>query len=113
MKGATTMGWLLLSLAIVFELSGTISMKLSESFTRLVPSLLMFLFYGISFTCLNFALGYMQVAVVYAIWSGIGIVLISVAGYMIFQERLPLSSMLWIGIIIVGVIGLNISKNGH
>lgn len=113
MKGATSMGWLLLSLAIVFELSGTISMKLSESFTRLVPSLLMFLFYGISFTCLNFALGYMEVAAVYAIWSGVGIVLITIAGYLIFQERLPLGSMLWIGIIIVGVIGLNISKNGH
>lgn len=107
------MGWLLLSLAIVFELSGTISMKLSESFTRLVPSLLMFLFYGISFTCLNFAMGYMEVAAVYAIWSGVGIVLITIAGYFLFQERLPLGSMLWIGIIIVGVIGLNISKSGH
>jgi Membrane transporters of cations and cationic drugs len=113
MKGAANMGWLFLSLAIAFELSGTISMKLSESFTRLVPSLLMFLFYGISFTCLNFALGYMEVAVVYAIWSGVGIVLIAVAGYFIFQEKLPLSSLLWIGIIIVGVIGLNISKKGH
>ncbi|MBB6694859.1 multidrug efflux SMR transporter [Cohnella xylanilytica] len=107
------MGWLLLSLAIVFELSGTISMKLSESFTRLVPSLLMFLFYGISFTCLNFALGYMEVAFVYAIWSGVGIVLITVAGYWIFQEKLPLGSLLWIGLIVVGVIGLNMSKNGH
>lgn len=113
MRGASRMGWLFLSLAIVFELSGTISMKLSESFTRLVPSLLMFAFYGISFTCLNFALGYMEVAAVYAIWSGVGIVLITLAGYLIFQEKLPLGSLLWIGLIVVGVIGLNMSKNGH
>ncbi|WP_255570760.1 multidrug efflux SMR transporter [Cohnella sp. CFH 77786] len=107
------MGWLFLSLAIFFELSGTISMKLSESFTRLVPSVLMFLFYGISFTCLNFALGYMEVAAVYAIWSGIGIVLIALAGYFFFQEKLPLGSLLWIAVIVAGVVGLNVSRSGH
>lgn len=66
------MGWLFLALAIVLELSGTVSMKLSDSFTRLVPSVLMFAFYGASFTFLNFALGYMKVSTVYAVWSGGG-----------------------------------------
>ncbi|WP_201755652.1 DMT family transporter [Paenibacillus glycinis] len=107
------MGWLLLSCAIVLELSGTVSMKLSESFTRGVPSVLMFLFYGASFTLLNYALGYLGVSTVYAVWSGVGIVLITIAGYFFFGEKLSMSSLLWIGVIIVGVIGLNISNEGH
>ena len=106
------MGWLFLALAIVLELSGTVSMKLSDSFTRLVPSVLMFLFYGASFTCLNFALVYMKVSTVYAVWSGIGIVLISVAGGILFQEKLSVPSILWIGVIVLGVIGLNLSGKG-
>ncbi|MDU4698416.1 MULTISPECIES: DMT family transporter [Paenibacillus] len=106
------MGWLFLALAIVLELSGTVSMKLSDSFTRLVPSVLMFIFYGASFTCLNFALGYMKVSTVYAIWSGVGIVLISLAGGLLFQEKLSVPSILWIGVIVLGVIGLNLSGKG-
>ncbi|MBO7747138.1 multidrug efflux SMR transporter [Paenibacillus sp. MWE-103] len=113
MRGGNGMGWLLLGLAIALELSGTVSMKLSESFTRVVPSVLMFLFYGASFTLLNFALGYLEVSLVYAVWSGVGIVLIAIAGYFVFGEKLPMSSLLWIGVIVAGVIGLNISQNGH
>ncbi|MNZ85380.1 Multidrug transporter EmrE [compost metagenome] len=113
MKGESSMGWLLLGLAIVLELSGTLSMKYSNSFTNWVPSVFMFIFYGASFTLLNFALGYMEVSTVYAIWSGVGIVLITLAGYFIFHERLSLTSVLWIGVILVGVIGLNISNKGH
>ncbi|WP_059052260.1 DMT family transporter [Paenibacillus senegalimassiliensis] len=106
------MGWLFLALAIVLEVSGTVSMKLSDSFSRLMPSIFMFIFYGASFTCLNYALGYMKVSTVYAIWSGIGIVLISLIGGFLFQEKLSLSSVLWIGMIVMGVIGLNISSKG-
>lgn len=113
MKTDTGMGWLLLAIAIVLEVSGTISMKFSESFTRWLPSILMFLFYGASFTCLNFALGYLQVSIVYAVWSGVGIVLIALFGYFVFQEKMSLSSLLWIGVIMAGVIGLNISSKGH
>lgn len=107
------MGWIWLGLAIALELSGTVSMKYSESFTKWLPSILMFLFYGGSFTCLNFALGYLQVSVAYAVWSGVGVVLIAVVGFLFFQEKLTLQSMLWIGVIIVGVVGLNMSSNGH
>lgn len=103
------MGWLLLVLAIVLELSGTVAMKLSASFSRLGPSILMFVFYAASFTCLNYTLGYMKVSTVYAIWSGVGIVLISLVGALIFQEKLSLTSILWMGIIVFGVIGLNLS----
>ncbi|MFC5470903.1 DMT family transporter [Cohnella suwonensis] len=113
MKGVTNMGWLLLGFAIALELSGTVSMKLSEGFTRLVPSVLMFIFYGASFTLLNYALKYMDVGTVYAVWSGVGIVLITLAGHVLFQERIQASSIIWIAIIAIGVVGLNISSKGH
>lgn len=106
------MGWILLAIAIALELSGTISMKLSASFTKWVPSVLMFVCYAASFTLINFALGYLQVSIVYAVWSGVGIVMITLAGYFIFHEKLPVSSILWIGVILVGVIGLKVSSGG-
>jgi len=107
------MGWLFLGLAIVMELLGTVSMKLSESFTRTVPSVMLFVFYGVSFTSLNFALGYMEVSVVYAIWSGVGIVLIALAGFVVFGERLSPASIAWIAVIVIGVVGLSTSHRGH
>ncbi|MDQ0116380.1 small multidrug resistance pump [Paenibacillus harenae] len=115
MKGmnGSDLGWLFLGLAIVLELSGTLSMKMSEGFSRLWPSVLMFLFYGISFTCLNYALRYMDMSIAYATWSGIGIVLISAAGVWLFHERLSMVSMLWMLVIVVGVVGLNMSSKAH
>jgi len=109
MKGENVLGWIFLSLAIVLELSGTVSMKLSDGFTRLWPSILMFVLYGASFTCLNFALSSIPVGVAYAIWSGVGIVLITLVGAFVFHERVHLSSMIWITVIIIGIVGLKIS----
>lgn len=88
-------------------------MKLSAGFKLLLPSILMFLFYGASFTCLNFALKYINVSTAYAIWSGVGIMLITIIGLAVFKDKLSLASLLWIGVIIIGVIGLNMSSNAH
>jgi len=105
--------WIFLAMAILFELSGTVSMKISHGFTRLWPSLLMFLFYGISFTSLNYALTSIKVGVAYAIWSGAGIILISLVGVVYFEEKMSLSSLLWVLVIVAGIIGLNISAKTH
>lgn len=113
MKVEGMWAWLFLAMAILFELSGTISMKMSHGFTRPWPSILMFVFYGISFTSLNYALLSIKVGVAYAIWSGAGIILISLAGAFLFNERLSLSSLLWVSVIVVGIIGLNISGKSH
>lgn len=111
----TEMGWgyTFLMLAIVLELSGTVSMKYSAGFSRMWPSVLMFLFYGASFTMLNFALAYMNVSIAYAIWSGIGIILITIVSFTIFHEKLSITSLLWIAVIVVGVVGLNMSVKSH
>lgn len=113
MKGDAGWGWTFLLLAIVLELSGTVSMKYSAGFSRLWPSVLMFIFYGASFTMLNFALAYMNVSVAYAIWSGIGIILITLVSFTVFHEKLPLASLLWIVVIVAGVVGLNMSVKSH
>ena len=106
-------GWIFLGLAILLELSGTVSMKLSAGFTKLWPSITMFICYGISFTSLNFALNYMSMSVAYATWSGVGIALIAVAGIWFFDERLSLVSVMWICVIITGVVGLSMSAKTH
>lgn len=88
-------------------------MKLSAGFKHIVPSVLMFMFYGASFTSLNFALQYMNVSTAYAIWSGVGIVLITIIGYSVFKDQLNVASLLWMAVIIIGVIGLNMSSKAH
>ncbi|MFC4101302.1 DMT family transporter [Paenibacillus xanthanilyticus] len=113
MKAEAAWGWVFLAMAIGLELSGTLAMKYSAGFSRLWPSVLMFAFYGASFTCLNFALKTINVSIAYAIWSGVGIVLITLAGFVLFKQPLPWTSMIWVGVIVAGVVGLNISAGGH
>ncbi|MEK4438785.1 MULTISPECIES: DMT family transporter [Paenibacillus] len=104
-------GWILLALAIGLELSGTILMRVSDGFTRLWPSILMFVCYGASFTLLNFAVKYMPLGVAYAIWSGVGITLIGVVGHYFLGERLKAMSVVWMGFILIGIIGLKWSDS--
>lgn len=105
------LGWGLLALAIGLELSATILMKVSDGFSRLWPSILMFVCYGASFTSLNFAVKYMPLAVAYAIWSGVGITLIGIVGHYFLGERLKAASILWMGFILIGIIGLKWSDS--
>nr|WP_106781499.1 multidrug efflux SMR transporter [Lysinibacillus timonensis] len=104
------MHWLYLTLAIVFEIVGTVSMKLSHGFTKGIPSLLMILFYILAFVSLNFSLKTIPVSIAYAIWSGIGTAAIAIIGYFFFKETLTLMKASAIMLIIVGVILLNISE---
>jgi small multidrug resistance pump len=102
-----------LSLAIVSEVMGTTCMKLSMGFTRLLPSIFMFVFYIISLCSLTFALKKIEVSTAYAIWSGLGTALISVIGILWFQELVSTSKMVSLGLVIAGVIGLNLSGGNH
>ena len=101
--------WFLLAGAIVLEVAGTTSMKLSEGFTKLAPSVLLFVFYAASFVALTFALKKIEVGVAYAIWSGVGTALIVGIGIFYFRESTTALKLVSILLIIVGVIGLNLS----
>lgn len=100
--------YLYLVLAIVAETIGTSFLQASEQFTRLGPSLLMILSYGVSFYFLGLALGYVPVGVAYAIWSGLGIVLIALIGLIVFGQQLDLAAMIGIGLIVAGVAVLHL-----
>lgn len=95
--------------AIFLEVAGTTCMKLSEGFSRLVPSLLIFLFYGFSFTALTFALKKIDISIAYAVWSGIGTAVVALIGFAWFKESMTLLKIVSICLIIAGVVGLNLS----
>jgi len=103
-----SMHWLYLAGAILFEVAGTTSMKLSQGFTRLTPSILIFVFYAVSFVSLTFAVQKIDMSVSYAIWSGVGTALIAVIGVYFFKESMTILKVASIILIIIGVTGLNL-----
>lgn len=110
---STNHAWLVLGLAILFEVSGTTSMRLSDGFTRLTPSILIFVFYAVSFALNTLVIRTLGLSVVYAVWSGVGTVLTALIGYLYFKEP---AGALKIGstvLIVAGVFGLHAaSSNG-
>jgi small multidrug resistance pump len=107
------MTWLFLVLAILLEVSGTACSKMSEGFTKLVPSLLLFAFYSLSFGMLTLALKRIDVSVAYAVWSGMGTALIATIGVLYFKEPMTAVKLISLGLIIGGVVGLNLSGGTH
>jgi len=101
--------WIFLTAAILLEISGTTAMKLSNGFTKLVPSILMACFYLASLACLTFALKKIDVSIAYAIWSGLGTALIAAIGVFYFNEPSNTLKIVFIALIIIGVVGLNFS----
>ena len=101
-------GWLLLLGAIVLEVAGTTAMKLSTGFTRLMPSVLMVVCYAAAFTCLTYTLKHIEVSTAYAVWAGVGTVLIAAIGFVYFTEPVTLGKLFYIELMLVGVIGLNL-----
>ena len=107
------MGWVYLISAILLEVSGTVSMKFSEGLTKTVPSILIFIFYGLSLSLLTLALKSIPVSLAYAIWSGIGTALIAVIGFAYFQESFTTLKCLGIILIISGVVLINLKGTTH
>lgn len=88
-------------------------MKLSSGFSNLIPSILLFLFYAASFVALTFALKGIDVSLAYAIWSGIGTVIIATIGILYFQEPATALKIVSISLIVVGITGLKLSGVNH
>ncbi len=100
--------WLCLAGAILLEVAGTTSMKLSQGFTRPLPSVLLFVFYALSFALMTIAVKRIDMSISYAIWSGVGTALIAVIGYAAFREPLTTLKLTSMVLIVIGVIGLNV-----
>ena len=102
------MKWVYLLLAIVSEVVATSALKSSESFSRLWPSVLTVVGYGVAFYLLSLTLREMPVGLAYAIWSGVGIVLVSLAAVVLFGQKLDLPALIGMGLIVAGVIVINV-----
>lgn len=109
------MAYILLALAIVSEVTGSTFLVKSEGFTQLVPSILVVIFYVISFYLLSQVIKTIPLGVAYAIWGGVGIVLTALIGFLMFRQSLDLAALIGIALIIGGVVVMNIfSKTvGH
>jgi small multidrug resistance pump len=103
------MYWIYLIIAILTEVAGTTALKLSQGLTKIIPAIAMAIFYIVSFIFLAFALKKIEVGTAYAIWSGIGTALIALIGFLWFQESLDTLKVVSLGLIILGVVGLNLS----
>ena len=108
------MSWFYLSIAIFAEIIATSALKSAAGFTRLWPSLITATGYAIAFFFLSLSLRTIPVGIAYAVWSGVGIVAIALIGLWFFQQQLDLAAYIGIGLIIAGVVVLNLfSKAGH
>ena len=96
-------GYTSLALAIVAEVVATSALQASAGFTRLWPSVLVVLGYGVAFYCLSLTLRTVPVGVAYALWSGLGIVLITAMGWVLYQQRVDAAALLGMALIMAGV----------
>jgi small multidrug resistance pump len=100
--------WLFLSIAIVAEVIGTSFLKSAEGFTRIGPSLIVLLCYAIAFYLLSLTLKTIPVGIAYAVWSGVGIALIALVGWLVLGQTLDTAAIIGISLIVSGVVVLNV-----
>lgn len=108
-------GYLYLAIAIVAEVIATIALKAVDGFSKPLPLTLVVIGYGIAFWMLSLVMKSIPVGVTYAIWSGLGIVLISIASLLLYDQKLDLAALLGIGLIIAGVLVIQLfsGSSGH
>ncbi|MEE4010584.1 SMR family transporter [Roseibium sp. FZY0029] len=115
MPNSLAVTYLFLIAAIVAEVIATSALAKTENFTRLLPSLITVAGYAISFWLLSYPIRVLPTGIVYAIWSGAGIVLITMVAWLVFDQKLDLPALIGLGLILAGVVIINVfSKSvGH
>jgi len=98
------MGYVYLFFAIIFEVTGTLMLPISKNFTKPIPSIVIIGLYIFSTYLMTFTLDYFPIGIVYAIWSGVGIVLVTLVGYFYFKQNLDMAALIGIGLITLGVL---------
>ncbi len=102
------MKWIYLLIAVTAEVGATSALKASEGFTKLTPSAIVVLGYGVAFYFLSLTLDSIPVGISYALWSGVGIVFISLIGWRFFNQSLDAPAIVGIALIIAGVAVINL-----
>lgn len=105
------MAYVYLAAAIVFEVLGTITMKYSEGFTKVIPIILTLVCHGICFVALAAALKSLPISMVYSIWAGVGTAAMAFIGLALFNEPLPFQKVMATVLIVAGVVMLNYTSN--
>jgi small multidrug resistance pump len=100
--------WLYLSVAVLAEVMATSALTASAGFTRPLPSLAVIVGYGIAFWFLSLSLKSIPVGIAYAVWSGAGIVLISLIGWIAFEQQLDAAALIGMALIVTGVLVINL-----
>src|SRR5690606_18521014 len=100
--------WIYLIIAIVSEVIATSALKAAEGFTRWGPSLIVIVGYAVAFYLLSLTLRTIPLGIAYAIWSGVGIALVTLIGWIVYQQSLDIAGIIGIGLIVCGVIVLNL-----
>ena len=99
--------YLILIVAIFFEVGGTMLLPVSQNFTKIIPTITLAVFYLLSFYLITFVVDKIPIAIVYATWSGLGIFTIAIMGYIFFKQTLAWQAILGLFLIVVGVILVN------
>jgi small multidrug resistance pump len=107
------MKWLYLILAIIFEASGTTLLKASDGLSKIHISVLLIIFYILSLKFFAMSLKYIEIGIAYALWSGIGIIILTIIGIALFKEDLSFLKVLFIIFIVTGAVGLNMINKTH
>ena len=101
------MTWFYLFIAIVSEVVATSALKAADGFTKLTPSIVVVVGYASAFFFLSIIVRTMPLGIAYAIWSGVGVSLVTIAGWIIYGQKLDLAALIGIGLIVAGVVVLN------
>ncbi|MGP1718061.1 MAG: DMT family transporter [Methylophilus sp.] len=100
--------WLFLAIAIISEITATSSLKASEGFTRVIPSVVVVIGYALSFYFLSLTLKAIPIGIAYAIWAGLGIVLLAIVGWVFYGQQLDAAALIGISFILTGVLIMNL-----
>ena len=100
--------WVLLGFAIIIEVTGTNCIKASEGFTKPLPTIVAIIAFVCSLYLLSIISKTLPIGIVYAVWSGVGIILTSIIGYFLFGQKLDIAGFIGIGLILIGVIVINL-----
>lgn len=100
--------WLFLAIAIISEITATSSLKASEGFTKVLPSVVVVIGYMLSFYFLSLTLKAIPIGIAYAIWAGLGIVLLAVVGWVIYGQTLDTAAIIGMSLILAGVLIMNL-----
>jgi small multidrug resistance pump len=103
--------WLFLLAAIISEVTATSSLKASAGFTKIMPSVVVVVGYALSFYFLSLVLKAIPIGIAYAVWAGLGIVLLAVVGWIVFGQALDAPALLGMALILAGIIILNVFSN--